>query len=47
MDGAIIYINITKGQVIYVGQLLGVLKWQKYEQQGLILDTSDRLTFPI
>jgi len=45
MDGAILYVEISKGKIIHVGQLLGTLRWQTYEQQRMILETSYNIRF--
>jgi len=34
LDGAILYIDVTKGKSINVGQHIGTLRWQQFEQLG-------------
>jgi len=45
MNGAILYIDFSKGIVITAGQPVGILQWQPFEQQIAVQDTTCTVTF--
>jgi len=44
-DGAILYMNVIKGKSLTLGQHLGILKGQPFEQRGQELATNKTVVF--
>jgi len=45
MVGAILYLEVTKGKIINVGQHIGTLRWQPFELQGKMMDATRTIRF--
>jgi len=44
-NGAVLYMILSKGKTINVGQHIGVLRWQPFEQMGKMLDATRTVRF--